>query len=104
MALIKSAKSGRLLKDAVVLDMGDLARQADRIRQSALVEAQRILAEAHAEAQRLIDGAAEQGRAEGFELGHSEGFAKGEQEGRDQALLQHSSQIQQLLTNWAAAL
>lgn len=78
MALIKHAQSGDLASDAVVLDLGDLRREGERLRARAQAEADRIIAEARAERERLITGA----REEGFELGKQEGHAEGVEEGR----------------------
>src|SRR5688572_5299317 len=104
MALIKSAKSHRLLRDAVVLDMGDLARQAERIVENARTEAARIAQAAQEQAQRLIEGADVRGHAEGFERGRAAGHAQGLQEGRQQALAQLSDEIKRLEFNWRSAL
>src|SRR5436853_7410348 len=72
-ALIKNIQSDRLLKEAIVLDMGDLGRQADRLLSGARAEAQRLVDEARSEADRVIDGADQRGYSEGLERGLTEG-------------------------------
>lgn len=104
MALIKSANSSRLVKDAVVLDMGALDRQADRILIAAGAQADQILAEARAEARRLTDGADARGHAEGHERGLAEGRQAGRTEGHAEAIEQTSAEIQQLTESWRVAL
>lgn len=104
MALIKHAKSDRLLKDAIVLDMSDLAQQARRMLDNARAEAQRIVEQGKAEAQQLIDSADEGGYAQGFERGMAEGREAGEREGREQALQQHAQQLATLTQQWTASL
>lgn len=104
MALIKGANSDRLLRDAIVLDMGDLDRQAQRILAEARAEAARIIEQGKAEAQRLIDGADERGYAQGFERGQTEGRQRGEQEGKAEALSQHAAHLQALTTAWTESL
>jgi len=104
MALIKHAKSDRLLKQAVVLDMGDLARQAERIVSSARDEAGRILADARLKAQQLVDQGDQRGYDEGLRRGLQEGRETGEREGRESALSQTSQHIEQIAANWSAAL
>jgi flagellar assembly protein FliH len=104
MALIKYAKSQRLLKEAIVLDMGDLARQAERILQNAGAEARQILDRAHGESQALISNADQRGHAEGFERGYAEGVDAGEKQGAQQAFAQRNAQIDQLTSQWNVAL
>lgn len=104
MSLIKSAKSDRILRDAIVLDMGDLARQAERILQTARTDAAQLIEDARAEAQRLIEGADARGYAEGLERGHADGYESGSQEGRQLALSQATEQIKNLEASWRAAL
>lgn len=104
MAMIKNALASELARDAVVLDLGDLKRQAEDLRRRAENEAERIIAEAQEQRRRLLEGAAEEGRAEGREQGIAEGRAEGAEEGRAAALKEHSARIDNVLTSWAAAL
>ena len=76
MAVIKSQNAQTLLKDAVVLDLGDLRRQAAERQEEAQAQARRIVAQAQDEAHRLTAGA----HAKGFEQGMREGLAKGTQQ------------------------
>ena len=78
MALIKQAESAGATREAIVLNLGDLRREADRLRSDALAERDRILAEARAERDRILEGAAERG----YEDGYREGFAKGVEQGQ----------------------
>lgn len=104
MAVIKNSQSNRLLKEAVVLDLGDLDRQAQRIIHAANAEAAEIIAEARAEAQRLTANASDAGHAQGFEKGISEGREAGVREGREQALADYRQRLEHLSAAWAAAL
>jgi flagellar assembly protein FliH len=104
MALIKTAKSPHMLKDAVVLDIGDLGRQAERMLSKAREEAQTILANARAEERRLIDGADKRGYDKGLSRGLNEGREQGRDEGRQQALAESAEQIAQLTRRWEQAL
>jgi flagellar biosynthesis/type III secretory pathway protein FliH len=104
MALIKHAHSQRLLKEAVVLDMGDLAKQAERILQNAQREAEDIRKRAREDAQQLIKNADGRGYTEGFERGHAEGLTAGAQEGAQRALKEHAEQINQTMARWSKAL
>jgi flagellar assembly protein FliH len=102
--LIKSAKSDRLMKEAIVLDMGDLARQADRILSNAQQEAGQVLQIAREESERLVASADDRGYSQGFERGLGEGRETGEAEGRKAAFEQASESLSQLARNWTAAL
>lgn len=104
MALIKQANSGSAARDAIVLDLGDLRREAEALQARARAEADRIVAEAEAERERLLNGA----HAEGYERGFAEGRAAGEQAGREsghaEALRERTPQLEALEQSWREAL
>jgi flagellar assembly protein FliH len=102
MALIKSQQAS-MINDAIVLDLGDLRRQAAAMRQSAEVEAARIIAAAEQHAAGLGAIAEKKGYAEGFAKGQAEGFTAGQKTGHDAALTQASAAFQQLQAAWVAA-
>ncbi len=104
MALIRSRQAAAMVREAVVLDLGDLARQGEAIRQRALAQADQILTEARNEARRLAQSAAQQGQAEGYKRGFTEGQAKGAEQGRQEALSRHSTALETLLKQWTDAL
>ena len=84
MPLLKQERALPHLKDAVVLDLGDLAAQGRRVIEAARERAGEILAEARRDAAELTAVAAEEGRAaghaEGQVAGHAEGLAAGHAE------------------------
>ncbi len=104
MALIKGASSDSMTGDVIVLDLGDLRKQADEILRRARAEAQQTIADAKTEAARLRAGAAEQGRAEGFEQGKTEGLAAGRTEGHAQTMAETKQQLTQLQQSWTEAM
>ncbi len=69
MAVIKNIQTDRILKTAVVLDLGDLKNQGESLLNQASAESERIISEAHMESQRLIDEAAGNGHEEGLQCG-----------------------------------
>jgi len=91
-------------RDAIVLDLGDLARQGNNVRAAAASEANSILAAARAERARLIDGAYEEGFAKGREAGHREGLASGSREGAAAALAERKAGLLGVEQAWGAAL
>ncbi len=104
MALIRKTQFGDAIRSAVVLDLGDLARQGERLQEAARAEAERIVAEARAERERLLAGAAERGRAEGLARGLIEGREKGRAEGRAAALKEWGERLATLERRWGEAL
>lgn len=85
MALIKQANSTAASRDAIVLNLGDLRREAERMRDEAFAERDRILSEARAERDRIMAGASEAGYDAGYARGLEQGTAKGESEGGERA-------------------
>ena len=79
MPVLKATRSPTMLREAVVLDLGDVAGQAVRLREAARRQAEHILEEAREEAAKLT----EKGEEEGFAKGHAAGLERGEAEGRE---------------------
>lgn len=108
MPIIRQHDAAPLLKRAVVLDLGDVARQAERIRAAAQEQAQQILQEARDQALRLTENAAAQGRAQGLEAGRQEGLAQGIEIGRKQGLEEARRQVleqfQPIQQQWTEAM
>ena len=103
MALIRNREAEQSAQDAIVLDLGDLRREADRLRRQAHEEAERIRADARAEAQRLTEGAEQRGYEAGYQKGHAEGLEAGRKEGHEAALKQAESSLNQLQQAWVDA-
>ena len=103
MPILKHQQAAPLLKDAIVLDLSDVARQAERMREQAREQAQRIVQEAEQRAQTLIDGAEAKGHEQGYQAGHEKGLAEGHEQGRAEALEQMRQQLEALHATWARA-
>jgi flagellar assembly protein FliH len=103
MAVIKNQFAGGFVKDAIVLDMADLRRQADRMREAARQEADRIIAEAKSMAAALVKSAEAEARARGLEQGTRQGIEQGQRSGHAEALARSQAQLQQLQQGWLAA-
>ncbi len=104
MALIKHANAAELARDAIVLDLGDLTRQGQILVESARARADQLIAEAKAERDRIIAGAAEKGHAQGLAKGLEEGRKKGQEQGNTAAVAERKSQLEQIEKAWTAAL
>lgn len=104
MALIKQANADHLVRDAVVLDLGDLCRQGELIVEQARKRAEAIIREAEAERTQLVTGGAEVGRAEGYARGLEEGRAAGAVQGRNESLQERSAALAALEAAWTGAL
>lgn len=104
MALIRNSNSGASLKDAIVMNLGDLSREAESLVARAQTEAARIVAEAEARRAAMLETAG----AEGFARGHAEGLARGSEEGsaagHTQALAASAARLAELDVAWCRAL
>lgn len=100
MGLIRRPDIQQMARDAIVMNLGDMAREGERLATRAQAEAERILAEARAERQRLISGASEQGHAEGYQKGLEEGRAAGIEDGRRAALQSFTAELASLQQAW----
>ncbi|MCC6676961.1 MAG: hypothetical protein IT436_07445 [Phycisphaerales bacterium] len=104
MPLIRQPLADPSVRDAVVLQLGDLRRAGEHLRDSAAREAESILTAARAERDRIISGADRDGHAKGLERGLREGRERGAQEGRAQAQAEWHDRLSALETGWTAAL
>jgi len=103
MALIKSQHADDLAHDAIVLDLGDLRRQARVLMDRAKLEAERIVAEAKQEAEQLTAGAEHKGYEAGHARGLEEGRTAGHAAGRAEAIAEYRQQLDQLQEAWVHA-
>jgi len=103
MPVLKHQQAAPKLKDAIVLDLGDVGKQAERMREQARRDAERITKDAEQRAQQLIDGAEAKGHEQGYNAGYEEGLEKGREQGRAEALEQMQAQLQQLSDAWTNA-
>ena len=103
MPVLKRQHAAPLVKDAIVLDMGDLVRQAERIKAAAQQQARALVDAAQTQGARLAAEARDQahaaGRAEGLQQGRGEGL----EQGRAQAFADAAEQLAQLQTAWINA-
>ncbi|HED54936.1 MAG TPA: hypothetical protein ENJ00_12160 [Phycisphaerales bacterium] len=104
MAVIKADNAEEANRQAVVLDLGDIARHAEILRQRAQERADRIIAEAEAERERLISDGFESGRSRGYEEGFTQGREVGERKGREEAMVRARQQLDEIERAWNAAL
>jgi len=104
MALIKCQNAASVLKDAIVLDLGDVAKQAQRLRESAQVKARQIIQHAENAADQLAAEAHEQAFEQGHTEGLEKGIAQGRLQGRDEVMAQFSEQMTQLQDAWRDSL
>ena len=96
MALIKGSALPDNPGHAVRLDFGDLAKRASLMRETATSEAERILRDARAERDRILDGAA----AQGHEQGYQAGLDAGRRAGREEAIAAFEEQLKSTEQVW----
>lgn len=104
MALIKNAQSESIVRDAIVLDLAQIGRQADELIALARRRAQQIVDDAAKERDRLLSDAREIGRAAGHEAGFAQGLAEGRAQGLDEARAEQRETLAKLSESWSAAL
>jgi flagellar assembly protein FliH len=101
MPVIKAKNTVGFAKDAVVLDLGDLGRQAARLRMVAEDKAATIVTDAEMKAKELIAGAEEIGFQQGNTAGIEQGLVEGRELGRKEALEESREQFAQLHAAWS---
>lgn len=101
MPVIKANKTMGFTKDAVVLDLGDLGRQAARLRMIAEDKAASIVNQAERKAKELVAGAEVIGFEQGKEAGFEQGLVEGREQGRQEALGETREELRQIQTAWS---
>lgn len=108
MPVIKQQQAAPLLKEAIVLDLGDVGRQAARIMAAAEDKAKRIVDDAQTRARKLAEGtqqkAHEEGFAQGLAQGQKQGYEQGHAQGHHDAHQQASQRLAKLQQSWTEAL
>ncbi|MBL1218265.1 MAG: hypothetical protein D8M59_12310 [Planctomycetes bacterium] len=104
MTVVRNRQADTLLKDAIVLDLGDLKKQGDQLILRARQSADRTMNLANEQARKIIDAADKTGYDAGFERGKQEGHEIGREAGRTESLEHVSQQLAQLHESWQAAL
>jgi flagellar assembly protein FliH len=103
MAVIKSDQSTAVLGSAIVLDMGDLARQAEQIKEAAGLKAEAIVREATQRAGHQAESAKLEAREQGHAEGLEKGLVEGREQGRQEALKEASQRFEKLDEAWTSA-
>ena len=104
MALVKRADTETLARSALVLDLGDLRRQADELERRTREQCELLIADARAERQRILAGASEHGYADGFAKGLAAGVEEGRRRGHDEAVAAAVDGCKAVQSGWEAAL
>ncbi len=104
MALLRPSELARLPREAIVLDLGDLASQGRQMCAAAQARADEIVAQARAERERILAGAREAGYAIGLEEGRATGRVQGEDAGRCAAIAEWRERLSKLESAWASGL
>jgi flagellar biosynthesis/type III secretory pathway protein FliH len=101
MPVLKNNSAAPLLREAVVLDLGDLARQGERLVAAARQRADRIIAQAQQQAEQLAAAAHQQASAQGRDEGLQQGVEEGRRQGRAEAFTQMQVQLQAVQQAWS---
>lgn len=104
MALIRQANAFQANREAVALDLADIAQQADAIKRDAQAQAEKIIEDAKAERERLIADAEQVGHKQGIDKGHKEGLELGTAKGEEDARRETTARVEDITNAWADAL
>ena len=103
MPILKGHQANAVMKEAIVLDMGDLRREAARLLSEARARSRQVEEEAKQEANRISTAAYELAFAEGKVRGNEEGAAEGAEEGRARAFQEWTEKLESLEEAWIRA-
>jgi flagellar assembly protein FliH len=101
MPVLKQHHTTPAMREAIVLDLGDIGAQAARIRAAAETQASKIIAEAQAKSESLADQLHQEAEKQGYSDGLEKGLAEGREQGRAEALAESSEQLRQLSAAWS---
>ena len=93
-----------IARDAIVLNLGDLAAQGQRLREIATQEARAIIDAAGVRRKELLETASADGYAKGHALGLEQGTAQGLAKGMEEAVAAAARSGEQVLKAWTEAL
>ncbi|MEM9021136.1 MAG: FliH/SctL family protein [Planctomycetota bacterium] len=101
MPVLKQHYNTPALKEAIVLDLGDLGAQANKIRLAAEARATQIINEAQVRANRIAEDKGKEAYEIGMSNGYEAGLKQGIEEGKAQALEETREQLTQLDAAWS---
>lgn len=101
MPVLKQHHNTPAMREAIVLDLGDIGAQAARIRAAAETEASKIISDARSESESRAGELEEQAKAQGHAEGLEQGLAEGREQGRAEALAETAEQLRQLTAAWS---
>lgn len=104
MALIRDSQAREMIRDAIVLDLGDVSQQAAKIRSNAEAQAKAILAQAKLDRDKLLSAAESKGKEAGYAVGLAQGLEEGRATGIQQGLEQATQACQKVAASWENAL
>jgi len=89
------------MREAIVLDLGDIGAQASRIRAAAETQAQQIIAQANDKAEQIAREREAAAQERGYNEGLEKGLAEGREQGHAEALAKSSEELRQLTAAWS---
>lgn len=101
MPVLKQHSNTPAMREAIVLDLGDIGAQAARIRAAAETQAAQIISDARAKSESVANRLHDEAEKQGYAAGLEKGIAEGREQGRVEALAQATEQLQQLTAAWS---
>ncbi|QDU72185.1 FliH/SctL family protein [Mucisphaera calidilacus] len=100
MPLVRKNQSTPAMKEAIVLDFGDIGAQAARLRQAAENRAAEILRNAERQASEILRNAEQQGVEAGYQDGLERGHADGLEQGKQEAFAKAAAELARIEETW----
>jgi flagellar assembly protein FliH len=101
MPVVTKMAAASMLKGAIVLDLGDLTRQGERIVAAAQAKADQIVAQSQQQAEKDVVAIRERVLAEARSQGLAQGLEEGREEGHAEALAEARQKLREVEQRWA---
>ena len=101
MPVLKQHHNTPAMREAIVLDLGDIGAQAARIRAAAETQASQIITNAQAKSEAIAKQRGDDAEQLGYKDGLEQGLVEGREQGRVEALAESSEQLRQLTAAWS---
>lgn len=101
MPVLKQYQTTPAMREAIVLDLGDIGAQASRIRAAAETQAQQIIAQANDKAEQIAREREAAAQERGYNEGLEKGLAEGREQGHAEALAKSAEELRQLTAAWS---
>ena len=101
MPVLKQYQTTPAMREAIVLDLGDIGAQASRIRAAAETQASQIISKAQEKAEQIAREREAKAQEDGYAIGLEQGLEEGRKQGHAEALAKSAEELRQLTAAWS---